>query len=442
MNKSLQIRKHFESDQKESWEQGLLLFHQPPEGVEFWKSVYSAVVKQVARCGVRRENVEESPLYATFLDQAMELVKPTQSLAEFMRRYEDDNDYTIWDHVFHGRIKPCLIGYARDERRKPKPGFFNSDSDFDMKASTAGDPEVVDDETLFDELLNQALDGLGPNQREIFLLDIWVLFSDRQKNKYREEIVSTGTENRKTSTMGKSESERYGLTIEEFLRGEAKLRLKQQQEQQNLVAIEETMTEHYCAAEINGKKKQLQAKRFGNLGGLNEIASHTEVRGVLSSSKIPEGWFNSSKLVLFEICHLAAETSARKEFNRIFHTYFPLAAVYPGYEASKKGPPKKRIESLATLKEFGILCQSEASHYRTYLNQARDRESLKSSLGMDDKSIAAILAVSISNVRTLRHRRKRRAEIELAHLADLLAPPKAQASAEVDAHVCSDYKLD
>jgi hypothetical protein len=439
---SLQIRKHFESDQKESWEQGLLLFHQPPEGVEFWKSVYSAVVKQVARCGVRRENVEESPLYATFLDQAMDLVKPTQALAEFMRRYENDNEYTIWDHVFHGRIKPCLIGYARDERRKPKPGFFNSDSDFDMKASTAGEPEVADDESQFDELLNQALDGLGPNHREIFLLDVWVLFSDRQKNRYREEIVSTGAANRKTEAIGKSESERYALTIEEFLRGEAKLRLNQQQEQQKLVAIEETLTEHYCAAEINGQKKKLQAKRFSNLGGLNEVASHTQVRGVLRSSKIPEAWFNSIKLVLFEICHLAAETSARKEFNRIFHTYFPLAAVYPGYEAAKKGPPKKRIESLATLKEFGILCQSQSSHFRTYLNQARDRESLKSSLGMDDKSIATILALSISNVRTMRHRRKRRAEIDLTHLANQLAHPTAQAPAEVESHVCSEYKLD
>ena len=439
MNKSLQIRSHFESDQKESWEQGLLLFNQPLEAVEFWNSVYRAVVKQVVWCGISRKNAEDSPLFETFYEQAIDLLRPTLAFAEFMRKYQSDSEYTIWDHVLSGRIKPSLIGYARDERRKPKPGIWNSDSDFDTKASTAAGQEVSNDEFEFDELLNQALNGLAPNHREILLLDIWGLLSDRQKSKYREEIVSTGAANRKTSAVGKSESECYSLTNEEFLRGEAKLRLNRQQEQQKLVAIEETLAEHYHAAEINGQKKQLQAKRFGNLGGLSEIANHTEAKAVLSSSKIPETWFKSIKLVLFEICHLGAETSAGKEFSRIFHTYFPLAAVYPGYDSKKNGPPKKRIESLGTLKEFGILCQSQASHYRTYLNQAHDRESLKASLGMDDTSIAAILDLSVSNVRTMRYRRKRRAEIELADLANQLAHPKAKSPAEVESHVCSVY---
>ncbi|MEY4565256.1 MAG: hypothetical protein RLY14_226 [Planctomycetota bacterium] len=442
MNQSQQIHSLFLSDQPHDWQEGYSLFNKGREAERFFMRIEKAIQGQVAHCGVEEGAIDSSELYHIFSEKIFELIKLNQSFVDFMRTYYPGGVSTVWWYVLSGRIMPNLGGFSRDERRKPKPQVLVDEEKVSAEPSREMEEEY--DVQRFEQMLDQALKGLPANRREILLLDIWKIIPEILKDKYREMVIARGVANRRGNNSNASELSLYRETITEFGLGEIKLKIQGGVESENLIKIEESLTKHFLAFKINGEKKQQQAKRFDRLGGLNEIAPPDLAKTNKLIRNIPRAWFRSPKIATFEVCRLAAEEKiSKKALTEAFHSYFPLPLIYPKYDGSKKGTITVRCEPLAVLKEFSILCRSQAYHYKAYLHCCEKRDALKTSLGMDNVSISKILDLTPQNVSVIRFRTRQWANLELAHLdtrpqAD---GEKVEAMSSLDS-VCSDYKPD
>lgn len=403
---SAHIKSCYETHSLAEWARGKKMFWQNRRIIKFYEDVKAAVKDQVEhsrpfdQANSRRELLE-------YLDRkSLELFENDEGLVDFFRKYDPTFGLTIWDYVLTGRIKKALIGWARDDRERPRPGTWNSLSD--LSSQTEPDVEVEDDDGLsfYAEFMTH-FSKLTDNYREIFVLDFWGLLSEVHKRSFRELIIERAIANRIELGTTVTESEMYAQITEAISLGELKLASKRSEQNSKQRELEEVATGRAYAARIQSGTKRSLAIRFEKLDGLQSLRSAGESESLLLGSRpIPARWFQQARTALYDICLMASKNKISEDtFKEKYYSYFPLSIIYPNYRP-QSGPQKVINETLWVLREFGLLCQSQAFQYRVYLNKTKEIASLSNRIGMADADIAAILSKEVGNVRTMRRRTK------------------------------------
>jgi hypothetical protein len=438
---SIHVKSYYETDSVRLWKLGQKVFGSYPKTVRFYENIKQVVKEQVEHSRSSDQAIEGKVFFNELHDKALDSLKADRSLAEFIRKYDPTQSFTLWDFLLNGRIKPGLMGWARDEREKPKPRTWDSSEDLDAQQTSQVNFDVDEDERSFQNQLMTFFSTLGENHRELFLLDFWGLLSTSQRDLLREKIVERGIANRVEQRRAETKSAMYAEITAAISRGELKLETDRRDQGSKYLELEGAAAAHVCAARIQGEKKKLFAIQFEKKNGLQKLHKEGGQGDLLLGSKsLPAAWFRWPRKVLYDMCRIASEKKISKDsFEREYYTYFPLSVIYPDHRPLT-GAPKVINESLWILKEFGVLCQNQAFHYKAYLSKQQDLEALKQRLGMADADIANILSLSVANVRQMRHRQRQnmQANVDLSQLGYRAGAGQESPSA-VDV-VCIDYK--
>ncbi|MBL8868716.1 MAG: hypothetical protein JNK90_02930 [Planctomycetaceae bacterium] len=438
---SIHVKSYYETDSVRLWTLGQKVFGSYPKTVEFFENIKQVVKEQVEHSRSSDQAIEGKVFFNELYDKALDSLKADRSLADFLRKYDPIQGFTLWDFILNGRIKPGLMGWARDEREKPKPRTWDSSEDLGAQQTSHVHFDVDEDDRSFESRLMSFYSTLGENHRELLLLDFWGLLSAVQRDLLREKIVERGIANRVQQRRAETKSAMYAEITAAISQGELKLEIDRRDQGIKYLEVEGAAAAHVCAARIQGEKKKsfaIQFEKKNGLQGLHKEGGRGDLR--LGSKSLPAAWFRWPKKVLYEMCRIASEKKISKDsFEKEYYTYFPLSVIYPDYRP-RTGAPKLINESLWILKEFGVLCQNQAFHYKAYLSKQKDLESLKQSLGMADKDIANILSLSVANVRQMRHRQRQdmQENVDVSQLGYRSGTIQESPSA-VDV-VCIDYK--
>ena len=466
---SFRIRTHFESDSREQWELGHKLFQQEPQGVRFWLEVRDAILEQAKKMGVpaRKLETHDSVLKMEHCATDLQSLEPTPSkdrsassndpangdeaskipgFVTFMRKYlpSEDTTWDIWKYVLERRIKPALVRGSQDAS-----GGRGMSLDLDNNPPTVPAADPRDDaETARARRQLEILNDLNPTDQAIFLMSMWSLQTQEEKDIYRSVIIQAGAE--RCYMQEKANEEAPGLDhwiagkTESFRLAEEDLMSSNSEDQIRAVELQESISLHYHAAASAEQAKSKFAGRFLAQGGKRDLlpvnTDSEDEADAFAVEPLSPSWQSDAKALLLEICQQAVRSESKDKFNSLFQSVFPLTMIYKDYKPNQ-GVPTRQNNALWMLMRFGGLCQSQSYHLNAYRSKEMKFAQMKAAVGFSDRTIGEILAMPPGTV-AVRRNRYRKALRETLGLPTKQVPDKPsnqEIQSTID-DVCSDYE--
>ena len=469
MDISIRIRTLFESDRREQWELGHKLFQQEPEGVRFWLDVQQAIRKQAKKMGVpaRKLEIHDIVLKMEHCATDLQSLEPppskdrstssndpangdeaskTPSFVTFMRKYvpSEDTTWDIWKFVLERRIKPALVRGSEDAS-----GGRSVSLDLENNPPTVPATDSMDDaESVRSARQLEILNDLNPTDRAIFLMSMWSLQTQEEKDIYRPIIIQAGAEQRYTQDKANEEFSTLDHWIaantELFRLAEEDLTSSNSENQIRAVELQESISLHYHATASAEQAKSKFAGRFLAQGGKRELlpvsTDSEDGRDSFAVEPLSPSWQSDAKALLLKICQQAVESESKDKFNSQFQSVFPLTMIYKDYQP-KQGAPTRQNNALWMLMRFGGLCQSQSYHLNTYRSKETEFAKMNSAIGFSDDTIGQMLGMRPGTVAVRRTRYRAKLDEKLAiptkEIPDKPSNNTIQPTIDV---VCSDYE--
>jgi hypothetical protein len=465
---SLRIRTHFESDSREQWELGHKLFQQELQGVRFWLDVQQAIRKQAKKMGVPARKLETHDIVLKMEHCATDLqgLEPPPSkdrsassndpangdeaskipgFVTFMRKYvpSEDTTWDIWKYVLERRIKPALVRGSQDAS-----GGRSISLDLENNPPTVPATDPTDDaESVRSARQLEILNDLNPTERAIFLMSMWSLQTQEEKDIYRSVIIQAGAErcykqdkaNEEFSTL----DHWIAANTELFRLAEEKLTSSNSEDQIRAVELQESISLHYHAAASAEQAKSKFAGRFLAQGGkrnLLPVSTDSEDEAdAFAVEPLSSSWQSDAKALLLKICQQAVESESKDKFNSQFQSVFPLTMIYKDYKPNQ-GAPTRQNNALWMLMRFGGLCQSQSYHLNAYRSKETEFAKMNSAIGFSDDAIGQILGMRLGTVAVRRNRYRAALRetlgLRIKQIPDKPSNQEIQPTIDV---VCSDY---
>ena len=439
MEKCIEIRKLFESDQLEHWELGIRKFNESPQGERFWLDVAKGVQHQAKRSGVPSKHLNTSPIVEKLENRAIALLdiranaddneeNDTESSASisangdlppfviFMRKFNPDEEKNcnIWNYVLDKRIIPGLVLRQRDQEIDFGTEFQDFDPDHNTPGHPDGDhsPNGYEDRSVFQKAFAMRIAELKPIDAAICILTAWNVLDDEQKTLYRPVVIAAGVERRIKNSNDKTPPSTEEALIKQWAEetekclqdAEQRLETQSSETRQRAIEHQEGIAKHHSAILSISKLKHKCANRFLALGGIRHHASELNSLDHHHYDASPKTEMEI-RSELSEICKLAvsfpfedsSKRPSKEEYQEAFESIYPIEKIYKNYKA-KHGAPKILNTSLWLLRRFGEYCQEEYFHWKALLSYRKAYGAMKSSLGLQDQDIATVLVTTPSNI--------------------------------------------
>ncbi len=481
MDKCRQIFQRFWSDHFESWEQGLALLQEPPQGLELYEKIKKAILHQAKLSGVPANKLSNSPLVEALeilaldsmsirLQSQMPIDSETvdgsdcfddeQGIApelddessddgqtklpgfvKFMRKFEPSKDgCNIWTYVVEQRIKPSLVRRCNLKQTR-KTSYIDPDNE-PPERTTVRTSDLSMHDHHKETLINDALAGLVPLDQAIFLMTYWSFLTPDERNRYRPAIIATAVAN----CMKRNRAENCGFSVESltqsrqdaFAAAETTLHDSELNKRVEATELQLRISYHFVAAEDAERCKTEKARGFLAQHKDPLINLDTKPRGDIKRTASQPIRNASPQDNLRRICHLAVDCSSQDEFNSQFHSIHPMDTVY--HYKEKQGVQKIRDQGLWFLMWFGRFCQKQRYHLSAYQSLDKILDSMKPVIGFSDNQIGEILDKTANNIRQRRHRFRQQ---HINHLAPFENLPPGNADAppvSLTETICTDYE--